>query len=119
AARRPEPLSEAAERERHRQECERFKAWGMMGRYVDADLERIDPRVPADLGRLATRLMRLVDDPQLVAVGGPRGRGKTWLAHGVCRYFYRRGFFFRYALTPSFLEELDRDRERRQRHLEN
>jgi DNA replication protein DnaC len=87
AARTPDPEPPGLAAERSARLRHDLFTRGVMKRYLDIDLTHLSPDLPDGYHRLAKRLLALLQKPELIAVGGPRRRGKTALASGLMRAF--------------------------------
>lgn len=64
-----------------------LKDRGVEERFREVHLDRLNPALPPSYGTVAARLLELIWKPQLIAIGGPRGRGKTSIVCGLMRAF--------------------------------
>lgn len=101
----PEPAAVVEARaERMRRDLARRGVPEKFLRRYDVDLGRDPPlmprraaasearrRLPAGLLAVIDSLKSLETDPRIVALLGERGRGKTAVCAGLCRWFYERG----------------------------
>jgi DNA replication protein DnaC len=78
---------------------------GVGKRFLSMDLDRLNPALPGDYHALGATLKTMLAAPKLMAVVGPRRRGKTALACGLCRYFHQRGRTFLYATASEYLNK--------------
>ncbi|HSZ58485.1 MAG TPA: ATP-binding protein [Tepidisphaeraceae bacterium] len=74
--------------------------------FREAELRHLDIRLPAEFRALAARLHSLLDQPELIAIAGDRGRGKTWLGCGLINAFCDALRPAIYRRTARFFEEL-------------
>jgi DNA replication protein DnaC len=72
--------------------------FGVGKKFVDIDLREVQSQgwLPAGYRKLAVRALQLVTHPQLMALGGRRGTGKTAIGSGACRAFKESDKYPRY-----------------------
>jgi DNA replication protein DnaC len=75
-------------------------------RFQSADLRDIPATFPAGYRALARRLLAMLEAPQLLAVCGIPGRGKTHLACGLIRAFCGCGLSALYRRTRQIFDKL-------------
>jgi len=74
--------------------------------FARVELEGIAADMPEGFKELAKELLKLIDTPRLMAVGGPRGTGKTMLASGLVRLFCQCGKPALYRTTKQLMDEV-------------
>lgn len=74
--------------------------------FADTDIESLPTWLPVGYRELAALMMQMMDRPQLLAVGGARGTGKTVLASGLVRKFCDCGRAAIYRTISEFFDEL-------------
>lgn len=108
-------LAAAAEREKTRERREKadklVAGAGIPLRYTSATLSRLDlSRLPADVGgpylAAAERIIRLGQAGGILALLGPCGIGKTWLAAGLVLDFCNAGRAAQYLHAFDYLQGL-------------
>lgn len=112
--RNPSPELERERRARFALECRELRRRSGIGtRYTKATLKNLSATWTAQqrvvLGsyiRLGAVLDELIDQPQLLAIGGGRGTGKTWLACGLVNDYCDLGRPARYSTIVEYFEEL-------------
>ena len=71
-----------------------------------ADIRNLDPRVPQGYRDLRDRLLGLLEEPGTIAIGGERGRGKSWLASALVLAFCDAHRPAIYRRTKQFFDDL-------------
>jgi DNA replication protein DnaC len=82
---------------------------GVLKRFADVDLRNLRSDLPREYKDLARDLLALgehSDELAVMAIGGPRGVGKTALASGLVRDFYERGKYGFIRDTLVLLQEI-------------
>lgn len=82
------------------------KASGVESHFAKADLRNLRAELPAQFRQLAARLRNLLAEPELIAVVGDRGRGKTWLGCALVHAFCHAQKPALYRRTKQFFDEL-------------
>jgi DNA replication protein DnaC len=101
------PALDAERKQRAVVECQILRRQsGVPGRYADVDLTRCPRVLPEKYHAMAGVLLRVIDRPCLIAIGGEPGTGKTALACGLVNAYCGRGRSARYARAQKFLNEL-------------
>lgn len=75
-------------------------------RYQAADIENLIAGVPKEYREVAMTLRSLVDEPALMALVGPNGTGKTYMACGLARVFCRNQKSALYCRAIDFFMDL-------------
>lgn len=88
-------------------ECnELLKNSGVAPIFRDFDVEAVADWLPANYRKMAKKLMTMLDNPQLLAIGGDRGTGKTALACGLIIKFCECGRRAVYRTIAEYFNEL-------------
>jgi DNA replication protein DnaC len=117
----PDPHAEVRERcqreERDRRRLDvaqrLWEASGVAPRFLDADFAVVGADAPAEQAKLVGRLRKLLEAPGMLAVVGPRGPGKTWMAAALVREFCRSGRRARYVRAMDLFRAIRRTFGRR------
>lgn len=89
------------------QECRQFFQESKIPEiFNNIDINELSPNLPAGYRALARMMLALRDEPKLLAIGGPRGTGKTALASGLIRKFCESGRPALYSTAHEYFDGL-------------
>jgi DNA replication protein DnaC len=105
----PQAASEELQRERIATMRLELARRGVLKRFAEVNLRQLREDLPQEYKDLARDLLALgdrSDELAVMAIGGPRGVGKTALACGLVRDFYERGKYGFIRDTLVLLQEI-------------